>query len=198
MELRPVVEDGLRTQTGHRPFTKATAPTSFPLKRGFKALFRSAYDYVYETLDPHVRPVVRTMVVTIFRFVIRALPTLVEALDFELESAVIMFSTDVDAKISIAKAKVDMNVALDQLGCSQASDKAPVQPGRHKRFASVANLNSRLKSSLKRTWDRAWGGTEVVASVCLSVSRVLVTTRDSAQDQSGTTIAGVYPAVISA
>ncbi|OBZ70456.1 hypothetical protein A0H81_09962 [Grifola frondosa] len=43
---------------------------------------------------------------------------------------------------------------------------------RHKRFASVADWNARVKSSLRRTWERAWGATQVAASVSLAVKNV--------------------------
>lgn len=191
LEIQQAAEHGRRTSPGYPRSSTAPIPTPTTSHHGFTTVLRAIYDYVYWTFDPYVRPVVRSMFVTVFRLLIRALPTLVQALDFELESAVIAFSSDVDAKLSIARAKVDMNVALEQLGALQASEKPTAQLARHKRFASVANLNTRLKSSMKRTWDRAWGGTEVAASVALNVSQILVTTRDPTRDEHNTSIAGM-------
>ncbi|THH32935.1 hypothetical protein EUX98_g1270 [Antrodiella citrinella] len=193
LELHSRRENGQTKSSGHRSMFKAVKSLS-PVYHAFTTVVRSLYDYVYCTLDPHIRPIVRTVVITIFRIVIRALPAVVQALDFELESAVVTFSTDVDAKLSIGRAKVDMSVALGQLEVPRASEKAETQSARHKRFASVANLNARLKNSVKRTWDKAWGGTEVAASICLNVSQVLVTKRETARSQHGASIDGMYRA----
>ena len=189
VELLSAVEKREGTSSGTETPSHAAKSTLIPRSGSFTIFLRSLYDYAYSSLDPHVRPIVRTVVVTAFRLVIRALPALVQAVSFELESAVITLSTEVDAKLSIATARADMNVALEHLG--SATIPQPLQSARHKRFASVANLNTRLKSSLKRTWDRAWGGTEVVASVCLSMSRIVVVTRDTTRDHTATTIAGM-------
>ncbi|TCD68203.1 hypothetical protein EIP91_011375 [Steccherinum ochraceum] len=170
VELKPVREEWWRPEPGQDKTSKTEKSTPSALRQRITSFIRSVYDQLYWTLNPRVRPIVRAIAVAGFRLVIRALPTLVEAIDFELESAHVFFSTDIEARFSITRAQVDMKLTLEQLGCSEPAEKAPPTPARHKRFASVANLNTRLKSSVKRTWDRAWGGTEVAVAVAFSIS----------------------------
>ncbi|KAH8105900.1 golgi-body localization protein domain-containing protein [Cristinia sonorae] len=177
LELEPDCAEGRRTFTGQNKSVFPAKPLPSAFRNRVTSVVRSIYLYAHRTLDPYLRPTVRTFVLTFFRVIIRTLPALVQALDFELESAVVTYASEVEAAFSIARAKLDLNVSLIHLGLPHPSKGPPRQAARHNRFASVANLNTRLRDSLKRTWERAWGGTEVIASSRLDVSRILVTTQ---------------------
>lgn len=143
---------------------------------------RSLTASAYSTLEPYVRPALRKFVVSVLRLMIRALPALTQVLDLELDSVVITSPTVVPgAELVVSKAKVHTSIAFTQLdnskpGSMSRSDvglgkEGPGAP-RHRRFASVADLNTRIKNSFRRTWDRAWGSTHVAASLLLDIHEV--------------------------
>lgn len=141
---------------------------------------RSVGTTVYTSLEPYVRPVLRKAVISGLRIMIRALPALTQVLDLEIDSAVVTSPTIVPgAEFVMSKAKIHTSIAFTQLDNSkpQAMTFATVvqmaqAQSRHKRFASVADLNTRIKNSFRRTWDRAWGSTHVAASLLLDIQEV--------------------------
>ncbi|TBU45037.1 golgi-body localization protein domain-containing protein [Dichomitus squalens] len=131
------------------------------------ALLSSLYNYV----EPHVRPTIRTFVVTTLRLAISALPTLTNGLDFELEHATVSHSSIAGVRWSVGHAKLHSAVSLAYLPSVVSVNSTKVPTG-HRRFASVADWNARLKGSFRRTWDRAWGATQVSASITLQVNAI--------------------------
>ncbi|TFY59683.1 hypothetical protein EVJ58_g5636 [Rhodofomes roseus] len=133
----------------------------------------------WNTLDPHVRPFIRTSIVSILRFVIRALPALTQVIDFELDSAVVTYAAIPGVELVLKQAKVKTKVTLsivDNVVIPGAPSAPESQPFRgHRRFASVADWNARVQNSLRRTWDRAWGATQVTASLSLRLKGISAT-----------------------
>ena len=130
---------------------------------------------LYSLLEPYVRPALRATVVAALRVMIRALPALTQVVDLEVDSAVITSPVIPGAELIARKAKVNTSVVFTQLDNSNAADKLTPPPGRtvHRRFASVANFNTRVKNSFQRTWNRAWGSTQVAAALSLNVQEVI-------------------------
>ena len=130
-------------------------------------------------LDPYVRPLIRASIVSALRFVIRALPALTQTIDFELDSAVVTYAALPGVELVLKQAKVKTKVMLSIIE-NASIPGAPVasQPQSfrgHRRFASVADWNARVQNSLRRTWDRAWGATQVTASVSLRLKGISAT-----------------------
>ncbi len=132
------------------------------------------YTRIYATLDPYLRPVIRTVFVSTLRFIIRALPTLTQGLDFELISASVTLSEVPGVELVLGKAKLQTSVTLSipPTAANSSNEGTQAETSRHRRFGSVATWNARLASSVKRTWDRAWGATEVAATVSLNLQQI--------------------------
>jgi hypothetical protein len=149
---------------------------SVPILLHVLSVVRSIFRTVYKSLEPYVRPAMRTAVVSALRVLIRALPALTQVLDLNIDSAIITSPVVAGAELVIRKAKFHTHVTFTQLDNSKASAaKLAPLPTRamHRRFASVANFNTRVKNSLRRTWDKAWGSTQVRAAVSLHIQEVL-------------------------
>ncbi|CAL1700808.1 unnamed protein product [Somion occarium] len=112
--------------------------------------------------------------VSTLRMGIRALPALTQVLDLELSSATVTLDSVVGAELSLQRATLSSNVKLSQISLpSRSQEKEIGEKAGHKRFGSVIQWNARLKNSLRRSWDRAWGTTEVQASVALTMENLL-------------------------
>lgn len=129
---------------------------------------------IYRALDPYVRPIVRTAFVSTFRFIIRALPALTQGLDFELNSASITLADVPGVELVLEKATLQTSVELSVPSTTGSvfNGGPRVNASRHRRFGSVVNWNARLAGSVRRTWDRAWGATEVAATVSLNLQQI--------------------------
>lgn len=129
---------------------------------------------LYTALEPYARPVLRKAVMSGFRIVIRSLPALTQVLDLDLDSAIITSPSVVPgAELVISKARISTRVAFTQLDNSKDGVLDGVPPlARHRRFASVADLNTRVKNSFRRTLGRAWGSTHAAASLTLEVEEI--------------------------
>ena len=146
-------------------------PTPSRIARRLWKIIWALLSSVYNYLEPHVRPTVRTVFVAMLRFAIRALPTVTNGLDFELEHATVSHSSIAGVRLSVGHAKLQSAVSLAYLPSVVSVDSAKI-PNGHRRFASVADWNARLKGSFRRTWDRAWGATQVAASITLQVNAI--------------------------
>ena len=145
-----------------------TDPSRF-VRRASWALLSS----IYTTLEPYCRPVVRTFFVNLLRLGISALPAITHVVDFELDSAVLTCAALPGVRLSVEEAKLHTSVSLASLPNVVTIENGRAHPTiGHRRFASVADWNARLKGSVRRTWDRAWGATQVTASVILHVKGV--------------------------
>lgn len=128
---------------------------------------------VYTTVEPYCRPAVRSFFVALLRVGISALPALTHVVDFELDSAVITFTALPGVSLSVGDAKLHTRVSLAYLPSAVAVEGSKERsPAGHRRFSSVADWNARVQGSVRRTWDRAWGATQVMASVILQVKNV--------------------------
>ncbi|OSD04190.1 hypothetical protein PYCCODRAFT_1476242 [Trametes coccinea BRFM310] len=128
---------------------------------------------LYTTLDPYCRPVIRRFFVSLLRLGIRALPALTHVVDFELDSAELTCAALTGVKFSVGHAKLHTSVSLTALPNAVIMENGRGNPAAgHRRFASIADWNTRLKGSVRRTWDRAWGATQVAASVNLQIHDV--------------------------
>lgn len=157
---RPSTENG-------RKRTKAN-PSRF-VRRALWSLVSS----VYTALDPYFRPAIRSFFVYLLRLGIRALPAITHVVDFELDSAILTHATLPGVNFSVGEAKLHTSVSLAYRPTVIAVANGTKQPPMgHRRFASVADWNARVKGSVRRTWDRAWGATQVSASVNLQVKSV--------------------------
>lgn len=166
------LEDGFKSRASQQPKSrKVSRPTPSRFARILWQSILSILSAVYRAFEPYCRPAVRTFFVTILRLVIRALPAVTNGLDFELNSAVVTHTALPGIKFSVGYAKLHSSVLLSYLPGVVSVDATKTLAG-HKRFASVADWNHRVKSSVRRTWDRAWAATQVTASVNLQISAV--------------------------
>ncbi|KAH9899928.1 golgi-body localization protein domain-containing protein [Cubamyces lactineus] len=145
-----------------------TNPSRF-VRRALWGLLSS----IYTALEPYCRPAVRTFFVYLLRLGIKALPAITHVVDFELDSAVLTCAALPGVRLSVEEAKLHTRVSLASLPTAVTVENGRIHPAvGHRRFASVADWNARLKGSVRRTWDRAWGATQVTASVVLHVKGV--------------------------
>ncbi|KAI0719613.1 golgi-body localization protein domain-containing protein [Cerioporus squamosus] len=145
-----------------------------PQSRLARRLWKAVYSLIslcYSTLEPYCRPTVRAFFVTILRLVIRALPAVTNGLDFELDSASVSLADIPGIRFSVGYAKLNSSVTLAYLPSVVSAEDAKHRAA-HKRFASVADWNARVRGSFRRTWDRAWGATQVTASVTLQITAI--------------------------
>lgn len=147
----------------------------FPLALLVWSAVRAAGVWVYTISEPFVRPVIRAVIVSLLRVVIRALPALTQVLDLEVDSVVVTLQSVAGAEFIVHKVKVQTSVVFTQLDNSASSGVNPTltQQTRHRRFASVADFGTRVKNSFRRSWGRAWGSTQVAASLRVDVHEVL-------------------------
>ncbi|KAI0081718.1 hypothetical protein K474DRAFT_1133165 [Panus rudis PR-1116 ss-1] len=139
-----------------------------PLGRRLRTFAGYLLSKVYFAIDPYLRPVVRSCVVGVLRFAIHGLPALTQALYFELDFAMITSDCVPGSAFVIQKAKLTTNVKLSQL---EGAEEKGRETG-HRRFSSVVQWNARFTNSLRRTWDRAWGSTEVSPSLSLDIEGI--------------------------
>lgn len=165
------LDGGSATNGVVRPQARKPRPAPSRVARRLWKIVLSVFSSVYTSLEPHFRPRVRAFFVTILRLAIRALPTLTNGVDFELDQATVFHSSISGVRVSVGHAKLQAAVSLAYLPSVVSADNAKV-PNGHRRFASVADWNARLKGSVRRTWDRAWGATQVAASVTLQVNAI--------------------------
>lgn len=154
--------------------TSRNSPISSAISRRAWRLSCFLYTRIYTALDPYVRPVIRTTFVSCLQFIIRALPALTQGLDFELNSASITLSEVPGVELVLGKAKLQTSVTLSvpPTAASANNEGTQAETSRHRRFGSVVTWNARFASSVKRTWDRAWGATEVAATVSLHLQQI--------------------------
>lgn len=153
-----------------RPRMRPRPTPSRLARRLWKAIY-SLISLCYTTLEPYCRSTVRTFFVTTLRLVIRALPAVTNGLDFELDSASVSLADMPGIRFSVGYAKLNSSVTLAYLPSVVAVEDAKHRVA-HKRFASVADWNARVRGSFRRTWDRAWGATQVTASVTLQITAI--------------------------
>ncbi|EKM59200.1 uncharacterized protein PHACADRAFT_169675 [Phanerochaete carnosa HHB-10118-sp] len=165
-----------RSSTGNTQKQRVSVLDAYPALQRALAMLKPAGQWVWSSLEPYVRPTLRAAVVSVLRVMIRALPTLTQVLDLEINSAIVSSSVISGAELVVRKAKFHTSVAFTQLDNSNTTTRpVPVTPTRaiHRRLASVANFNTRVKNSLRRTWGRAWGSTQVAVALSLNIHEVL-------------------------
>lgn len=132
---------------------------------------RAVGSWIYISVEPFVRPAIRTVMVWLLRTAIRALPALTQVLDLEVDSATITLQSIPGMELVVRKVNVHTSVVFTQL--DNSANPTVAQQPRHKRFASVADIGTRLKNSFKRSWGRAWGSTQAAASLSIRVDELL-------------------------
>ena len=178
--------EGLKVEILRKQLCEPTPPrtTSGSTKPAFKlrlspivqevlSTLQSIYWAIHTFLDPYVRPLVRSYFVSALRLAIRALPILTQVLDLELVDAIATVDNIDGAQLILRGASLSTSIELSQVIVPPSPDdgKDTAKPG-HKRFNSVAQWNARLRGSLRRNWDRAWGTTEARASITLKVEEI--------------------------
>ncbi|KAK7695909.1 hypothetical protein QCA50_000548 [Cerrena zonata] len=151
-----------------------------PIVQGLLSFLQSIYWAIYTFLDPYVRPLVRSYIVSALRVAIRALPAVTQILDLELVDATVVADNIDGAQLALRGASLNTSVELSQIHAppEPQESKEAIKPG-HKRFNSVVQWNARLKSSMRRSWDRAWGALEAHTSVTLKVEEISGTASQS-------------------
>nr|VWO95170.1 Uncharacterized protein [Ganoderma boninense] len=165
------LDGGSATNGAARPKVPKSRPAPSRVARRVWKIILLVFSSVYTSLEPHFRPRVRAFFVTLLRLAIRALPTLTNGVDFELDQATVFHSSISGVRVSVGQAKLQAAVSLAYLPSVVSADSAKI-PNGHRRFQSVADWNARLKGSVRRTWDRAWGATQVAASITLQVNAI--------------------------
>jgi hypothetical protein len=129
-------------------------------------------------LDPLVRPLVRSTVIACLRLFIRYLPAISQAIDFDLNSAVITFTALPVTSFTIQEARLHTSLAFTQLEHLNHPEEKDTNLAREKSFSSrrMVSWKSRLSGSFRRTWERAWERTQGTASVSLKLCNVVGST----------------------
>lgn len=176
--------EGLSIEVGgpsNRTPTSPRTPGSKKPRRSMSSLLPRAVwriiwnllSYIYSYVEPSVRPMTRTFFVSMIRAAIRLLPVIAHILEFELDSAVVSHAAIPGASLSIGQATVRTSVSFTYLeNAVSANDAKGQQTVRHRRFSSVVDWNARVKDSMRRTWDRAWGATQIAASISLRITHI--------------------------
>ncbi|KAG8706057.1 hypothetical protein FRC09_002597, partial [Ceratobasidium sp. 395] len=152
------------------PANDSVAPPLVVLKGIAPSLARS--------VDGLLRPIFRVIFVAVFRLVIRFLPTLMHAVDFELNHATAILPRADDFTVSVEQVRVAAQVEFSQLeGVIGDSSREDVETTILRRLARMGNWRLRLKGSWARTWNRAWGRTHVSTAVSIHVGRIEGTVR---------------------
>jgi hypothetical protein len=139
---------------------------------------------LYEVISPFLRPIIRTVFVSLLRQVIQRLPSLTRALTFEIHSAELTFASLPGTRILITEARLYAALKFIQqahLPVPEEPDTTSVDTPKIAMSFSMADWQARLMRSTRRTWDRAWGRTQGFATVSLILQDVVgVTSADGA------------------
>lgn len=138
----------------------------------WKALAR-----VFATLEPYLRPIIRTSVVTCLKIGIQWLPAITQALSFELHSPSVTFSQIPGTKVIIEDISLHMTLQFTQTGESPDVEQLPKKSTSAPKFYGVNAWKRRLIASFQRSLDRAWGGTQGTATVTIKLCDVSGTTQ---------------------
>ncbi|KAH7344029.1 golgi-body localization protein domain-containing protein [Rhizoctonia solani] len=169
------------------PSNDTVAPPLTILKRIAPSLARN--------IDHILRPVFRVLFVAAFRSVIRFLPTLMQAVDFELNHASLTVPKAHDLTLSVERVRVSTQVKFTQLeGVIDDSTPEDADTPALRRLTRMGNWRLRMRGSWDRTWNRAWGRTNIFSAVSINVGRVGATVRPGPPSDVGTTVA-LPPAV---
>lgn len=147
------------------PANDTVAPPLTIVKRIAPSLARN--------IDSLLRPIFRMLFVAAFRTVIRFLPTLMQAVDFELNRATLAFPLANNFAILVEQVRVSTQVEFYQLEKvidDIIAEDADISALR--RLSRMGNWQFRLKGSWDRTWNRAWGRTSVHSIISIHVGRV--------------------------
>ncbi|KAL5488078.1 FMP27 [Sanghuangporus weigelae] len=131
----------------------------------------SMYSAIYASLEPYVRPVIRSFFIAMTRVGIRCLPLLTQVVDFELERALFTFTTLPEAHITIRSITVSAAVEFSNLESVVGTATEHPRNRLHRRFMSVAQLRTRFAGSFKRIWSHAWGRTQGSASFSIRIQK---------------------------
>jgi hypothetical protein len=129
-------------------------------------------------IDSLLRPLFRILFVAAFRMVIRFLPTLMQAIDFELNRATLTLPLANDLTVLVEHVRVSTQVKFSQLEKvidDSATEDAELSALR--RLSRMGNWQLRLRGSWDRTWNRAWGRTHVFSAVSIHVGHIESTFR---------------------
>ncbi|EJD01130.1 uncharacterized protein FOMMEDRAFT_125792 [Fomitiporia mediterranea MF3/22] len=132
----------------------------------------SAYSAIYVFLEPYVRPFIRSFFVTSARIVIRCLPVLTQVVDFELDRALLTFTTLPEAHVAIRNVTLSATVAFSNLESVVGIAEESPHLRRRQRFLSMSHLRNRFAGSARRVLGRAWGSTQGTASFSLKLHKV--------------------------
>jgi hypothetical protein len=131
---------------------------------------------LYEVISPFLRPIIRTVFVSLLRQAIQRLPSLTKALTFEVHSAELTFSSLPGTRILITEARLYAAlkfVQQEHLPVPEEPDANPIDTPKVAMSFSMADWQARLMRSTRRTWDRAWGRTQGFATVSLILQDVV-------------------------
>ncbi len=135
--------------------------------------FWSLYSYVYELVEPYVRPLVRAFFVAAARVIIRCLPTLTHIIDLELERVLITIPGLPESHVTIRSATLTTTVSFSGLeGVIDVNVQEHQTVRVNRRFLGMGSFKTRFGGSVRRVWDRAWGRTQGAAVFELKVGRI--------------------------
>jgi hypothetical protein len=133
---------------------------------------RSLVYAMYSGVEPYFRPLIRSCFVSASRLLIRCLPALTQVFDFELDSAILEMDELPGIHFSFNEMFISTKIVFSQVE-SVVFTQTRSLPSTHSRFLSMIDWRSRLTSSVKRTWARAWGKTQGTVSVSIKFSDLL-------------------------
>ncbi|KAH7914213.1 golgi-body localization protein domain-containing protein [Hygrophoropsis aurantiaca] len=134
---------------------------------------------VYSIFDPCIRPVIRFCVAACLGQIIRYIPTLTQALQFELDSATVSFTSSPQTHLTVEHASLQAHLSFTKspkLALPAEQEGAPLRHALSPRALAMGAWKPRLGKSFKRTWsrtwDRTWGQTMGAASFTFNINKV--------------------------
>ncbi|EJU06094.1 hypothetical protein DACRYDRAFT_97695 [Dacryopinax primogenitus] len=131
-----------------------------------------------QSIDRFLRPFFRVLLTQTLRTLFRALPSVTQLVQFEMDLCTITIEELNGAGVTISDVKVNTlvelqqmeDVPIDDLECDQGSAAAA---------SGASRLTARMQSGMARLWNRAWGNAKGLARLKVSVRNVKAFCGDS-------------------
>ncbi|KZT62125.1 hypothetical protein CALCODRAFT_277895 [Calocera cornea HHB12733] len=124
------------------------------------------------SIDRFLRPCFRLVLTQVLRTLFRALPSVTQLVQFEMDLCTITVDELDGAGVTISDVKVNTFVELQQMDDMAEDDLDCDQPAGPAASTGASRLRARMQSGMARLWNRAWGNAKGLASLKVSVRNV--------------------------
>ncbi|KZO94872.1 hypothetical protein CALVIDRAFT_538650 [Calocera viscosa TUFC12733] len=124
------------------------------------------------SIDRFLRPCFRLVLTQVLRTLFRALPSVTQLVQFEMDLCTVTVDELDGAGVTISDVKVNTFVELQQMDDVAEDDADCDQPYGAAASSGASRLRARMQSGMARLWNRAWGNAKGLASLKVSVGNV--------------------------